>query len=328
MRLILLGPPGAGKGTQAQRLVERHGIVQLSTGDMLRAAVKAGTAIGQRAKDIMEAGALVPDEVVVAIVADRIDEPDARNGFILDGFPRTVPQAVALDKMLKQKGLTLDGVIELRVDAQALQSRIENRIREAKARGEPLRADDDPAVLKRRIDAYNEQTAPLVDYYRWQGSLKTVDGMQPIEAVAAAIRGALSGRPAAEAKDKKPLRAGSTARREVGATAAASRPSRPKAAKKASGGRAGSRSKAPTKARARTRTKAQNKASARNKTKIKGIATPKGGAAKSRAKSRVKTAPGRRERPAGVAKARRSLRSLAAGRGRVSSRGRGKAAKR
>src|SRR3990172_7813576 len=136
MRLILLGPPGAGKGTQAQRLVDKYSIVQLSTGDMLRAAVAAGTPVGQRAKDIMARGELVPDDVVVAIVVDRIGEPDARSGFILDGFPRTVPQAVALDKMLKAKGLKLDGVIELKVDGGILQSRIENRMREAAARGE------------------------------------------------------------------------------------------------------------------------------------------------------------------------------------------------
>ena len=172
MRLILLGPPGAGKGTQAQRLVQKHGIVQLSTGDMLRSAAKAGTLVGLRAKAIMDRGELVPDDVVVTIVSDRIGEPDARNGFILDGFPRTVPQAVALDKMLMEKGLKLDGVIELKVDGSILQSRIENRILEAAARGEPLRSDDDPEVLKRRVDAYKEQTAPLVDYYRWQGTLK------------------------------------------------------------------------------------------------------------------------------------------------------------
>jgi len=187
MRLILLGPPGAGKGTQAQRLVEQHGIVQLSTGDMLRAAVNAGTAVGLRAKDIMARGELVPDDVVVKIVSDRIDEPDAKRGFILDGFPRTVPQAVALDRLLQEKGLKLDAVIELQVDGSVLHDRIANRIAEARARGETLRADDDPDVLKRRVEAYREQTAPLVDYYRWQGTLKSVDGMAPIPEVAKAI---------------------------------------------------------------------------------------------------------------------------------------------
>src|SRR5712672_915568 len=176
MRLILLGPPGAGKGTQAQRLVEKHGIVQLSTGDMLRAAAKAGTPIGLRANDIMARGELVPDEVVVAIVSDRVDEADARNGFILDGFPRTVPQAVALDSMLKEKGLELDGVIELKVDAGILQKRIASRIADAKARGEQLRSDDDPEILKKRIEAYRAQTAPLVDYYQRLDTLKSVDG--------------------------------------------------------------------------------------------------------------------------------------------------------
>jgi adenylate kinase len=193
MRLILLGPPGAGKGTQAQRLVEKHGIVQLSTGDMLRAAVKAGTPVGLRAKDIIDRGELVPDDVVVAIVSDRIDEPDARKGFILDGFPRTVPQAVALGRLLKEKGLKLDAVIELKVDAGILQRRIENRIAEAKARGETLRSDDDPEKLKRRVEIYHEQTAPLVDYYRLEGALKTVDGMASITDVASAIDRALGG---------------------------------------------------------------------------------------------------------------------------------------
>jgi adenylate kinase len=205
MRLILLGPPGAGKGTQAQRLVQKHGIVQLSTGDMLRAAVRAGTLVGLRAKAIMDRGELVPDDVVVTIVADRIAEPDATNGFILDGFPRTVPQAVALDKMLQEKGLKLDGVIELKVDAGILQNRVENRLREAAARGEPLRSDDDPEVLKRRLDAYREQTAPLVDYYRWQGSLKSVDGMQAIDEVESAIHRALTEKPPAPKPAPQPM---------------------------------------------------------------------------------------------------------------------------
>src|SRR5215213_1081691 len=163
MRLILLGPPGAGKGTQAQRLVAKHGIVQLSTGDMLRAAVAAGTPVGTKAKDIMDRGELVPDDVVVAIVSDRIDEPDARNGFILDGFPRTVPQADALDRMLDRKGQRLDAVLELRVDPAILIRRIEGRVEEMKRRGETLRADDNPDVLKQRVAAYGVQTAPLVD---------------------------------------------------------------------------------------------------------------------------------------------------------------------
>jgi adenylate kinase len=162
---------------------------------MLRAAVKAGTLVGLRAKAIMDRGELVPDDIVVTIVADRIGEPDAKNGFILDGFPRTVPQAVALDKMLKEKRLKLDGVIELKVDGSILQSRIENRMREAAARGETLRSDDDPEVLKRRVDAYKEQTAPLVDYYRWQGTLKSVDGMRAIDEVEAAIHKALTEKP-------------------------------------------------------------------------------------------------------------------------------------
>jgi len=187
MRLILLGPPGAGKGTQAQRLVDEHGLVQLSTGDMLRAAVKAGTPVGVRAKDIMARGELVPDDAVVEIVADRIERSDARNGFILDGFPRTVPQAQALDRILAEKGLALDAVIELKVDEGILLDRIKRRIEETKARGERLRADDDPAVLLRRLIAYREQTAPLIAYYLQRRVLHTVDGMAPVDTVADAI---------------------------------------------------------------------------------------------------------------------------------------------
>jgi len=165
MRLILLGPPGAGKGTQAQRLIAKHGIVQLSTGDMLRAAVAAGTPVGLRAKSIMDRGELVPDDVVVAIIAERIDRPDAKRGFVLDGFPRTVPQSEALDRLLAERGLRLDAVIELKVDEGILLRRIEKRIAEMAARGEKARADDNPDVLKGRLAAYRTQTAPLAGYY-------------------------------------------------------------------------------------------------------------------------------------------------------------------
>jgi adenylate kinase len=191
MRLILLGPPGAGKGTQAQRLVERHGIVQLSTGDMLREAVKARTPIGRKAEVIMARGELAPDDIVVPIVSDRIDQPDARRGFILDGFPRTVPQAEALERLLADKGLRLDGVIELKVDEAALLERMASRVAEMKARGEPVRADDNPEALKTRLDVYRTQTAPLIAYYGKKGALKSVDGMAPVGTVAEAISRAL-----------------------------------------------------------------------------------------------------------------------------------------
>jgi adenylate kinase len=204
MRLILLGPPGAGKGTQAQRLVAKHGIVQLSTGDMLRAAVKAGTPVGLKAKDIMDRGELVPDEVVVAIVSDRIDEPDAAKGFILDGFPRTVAQAAALEDMLADKGLRLDGVVELKVDEGILIRRIESRIAETLARGEALRKDDDPEVLKTRLEAYRRQTAPLIDYYREKGMLRAVDGMAPIDEVTSAIDWIFAVPKSGQATSKKP----------------------------------------------------------------------------------------------------------------------------
>jgi adenylate kinase len=199
MRLILLGPPGAGKGTQAQHLVAKYGIVQLSTGDMLRAAVKAGTPLGQKVEGIMASGALCPDDVVVSIVEQRIAQPDARKGFILDGFPRTVPQAQALDRMLARHGIALDAVIELRVDEEALIRRIESRIAEMLKRGEPLRPDDNPDVLHRRLTAYREQTAPLIAYYRDHGMLRSIDGMAPIEQVADAIEEALN------AADSRPV---------------------------------------------------------------------------------------------------------------------------
>ncbi|RIK99810.1 MAG: adenylate kinase [Proteobacteria bacterium] len=187
MRLILLGPPGAGKGTQAKRLVERHGIVQLSTGDMLRAAVAAGTPVGLKAKDIMASGGLVPDEVVIGIISERIDQPDAAGGFILDGFPRTVPQAEALTRLLKEKGLKLDAAVELRVNEGVLLQRVETRIAEMTARGESVRADDNAEALAKRLAAYRAQTAPLVDYYAEKRLLATVDGMKSVEEVSADI---------------------------------------------------------------------------------------------------------------------------------------------
>lgn len=200
MRLILLGPPGAGKGTQAARLVERHGIVQLSTGDMLRAAVAAGTPVGLKAKDIMAAGGLVPDEVVIGIISDRIDQDDAAQGFILDGFPRTVPQAEALDRLLKDKGFDLDAVVELKVNEGALLDRVETRVAEMRARGEEPRADDNAEALAKRLSAYRAQTEPLVDYYSEKRKLLTVDGMMSIDEVTREIGRVLEAVRAADAK--------------------------------------------------------------------------------------------------------------------------------
>jgi adenylate kinase len=183
MRIILLGPPGAGKGTQAARIVERFGIPQLSTGDMLRAAVAEGTPVGRKAKEIMERGNLVPDDVVVGIIADRITHADTGKGFILDGFPRTVGQAEAFDAMLADRGLKLDAVVELKVDDGALLKRIASRAAETQARGEPVRKDDNPEVFKTRLMAYHAQTAPLSAYYHRKGVLKSVDGMKSIDEV-------------------------------------------------------------------------------------------------------------------------------------------------
>ena len=200
MRLILLGPPGAGKGTQAQQLVAKYGIVQLSTGDILRAAIKAGTPIGRQAQKIIAGGNLVPDDLVVGIVEERIAQPDARKGFVLDGFPRTLPQALALDRMLRAKGLVLDAVLELRVDEAALLKRIETRVAEMSARGEHLREDDNADVLRTRLKTYRELTAPLIAHYRQQGLLRTVNGMATIEEVAAAIDQALASEEPAKAR--------------------------------------------------------------------------------------------------------------------------------
>lgn len=191
MRLIFLGPPGAGKGTQAKLLTEKHGIPQLSTGDMLRAAVAAGTDVGKRAKAVMDAGQLVSDAIVNEIVSDRIDSADCAKGFILDGYPRTVPQAEALDRILAGKGIALDAVIELKVDEDALVKRMENRVAETVAAGGTVRSDDNPDAFKRRLTEYREKTAPLSAYYASTGKLQTVDGMANVDVVTAEIAGIL-----------------------------------------------------------------------------------------------------------------------------------------
>ncbi len=193
MRLILVGPPGAGKGTQAAHLVAKYAIPQLSTGDMLRAAVAAQTPVGVKAKEVMDAGGLVSDEIVVGIIRDRIAEEDARNGFILDGFPRTLAQAEALDEMLEANSLKLNAVIELRVDQSKLVDRIIKRAADAQAAGQPVRKDDDPEVLKQRLEAYNRDTAVVVPYYEKTGLLSVIDGMQSIDEVTASIDSVLQG---------------------------------------------------------------------------------------------------------------------------------------
>lgn len=192
MRLVLLGPPGAGKGTQAARLIQKLGVPQLSTGDMLRAAVAAMTPIGLAARDIMDRGELVPDAVVVGIIDERIDAPDCANGFILDGFPRTVAQAEALDALLSRKGIALDAVVELVVDPAALLARMQKRVAETIAAGGTVRADDNPESFRTRLDAYRAQTAPVSAYYATRGALRPIDGMASIEAVSAAIDKALA----------------------------------------------------------------------------------------------------------------------------------------
>jgi adenylate kinase len=227
MRLILLGPPGSGKGTQAQRLIHRYGIVQLSTGEMLRAAVAAETPVGLKAKDIMASGGLVPDDVVIGIISDRIDQPDAAKGFILDGFPRTVPQAEALDALLKKKHLKLDAVIELRVNESALLERVETRAAETRARGEEVRVDDTPEVLIKRLASYRALTEPLIHYYSERRILLTVDGMMTIEHVTHEISRILAAIGATE--PKTPKKAAKAAARAAGRKAS-------KPAKKASGG--------------------------------------------------------------------------------------------
>ena len=249
MRLILLGPPGAGKGTQAQRLIHRYGLVQLSTGEMLRAAVAAQTPVGLKAKDIMSSGGLVPDDIVIGIISDRLDQPDAANGFILDGFPRTVPQAAALDELLKKKHIKLDAVIELRVNESALLQRVETRVAEMRARGEEVRIDDTPEVLTKRLASYRTLTEPLIHYYSERRKLLTVDGMMTIEHVTREINRILAAIGAAETKAPKVAKAKpaakvarkvpKSARRSAGAVKKAAKTSgkavrkAPKGAKKA-----------------------------------------------------------------------------------------------
>ncbi len=216
MRLILLGPPGAGKGTQATWLKETYRIPQLSTGDMLREAVAKGTEVGREAKAVMESGKLVSDDIIIRIVADRIDQPDCADGFILDGFPRTIPQAEALDQMLAERGLALDAVVEIKVDNDALVERIAGRFSCAKCGAgyhdtfKPTRVagvcdecgatefvrrkDDNAETVKARLVAYEAQTAPLLPFYAAKGLVRTVDGMAPIADVTEAIRQALASR--------------------------------------------------------------------------------------------------------------------------------------
>ena len=196
MRIILLGPPGAGKGTQSARIVERYGIPQLSTGDMLRAAVAAGTPVGLQAKAVMESGGLVSDEIVVGIVGDRIQEGDASKGFILDGFPRTVPQAEALHTLMAERGMKLDAVVELKVDEAALVDRMRHRVAETIARGETVRKDDNPEAFQIRLESYRKQTAPLSAFYSGKGLLRAVDGMAPIDEVTKSIFAVLEPVPA------------------------------------------------------------------------------------------------------------------------------------
>lgn len=187
MNLILFGPPGAGKGTQAARLQRAHGLAHLSTGDMLRAAVEAGTPVGKEAEAVMAAGKLVSDALICDVVADRIEAPDCAAGFILDGFPRTLAQAEALDAMLAKKGKAIDVVIELVADEAELIRRIEGRAAETGG----ARADDNVETLKKRLDVYHAQTAPVLPFYRDKGLLQSIDGMQPVDAVTRAIEAAL-----------------------------------------------------------------------------------------------------------------------------------------
>jgi len=187
MNIILLGPPGAGKGTQAKKLEDKYGLKQLSTGDMLRAEIAAGTDLGVQAKQIIDRGDLVSDDIIIGMISSRTEQDDCQNGVIFDGFPRTVAQAEALENMLSDKGQRIDAVIELQVDEEALVGRLENRIAEMKAAGQEVRSDDNAETLRHRLATFREQTAPIIPFFADKDMLRTVDGMQAIDAVEAAI---------------------------------------------------------------------------------------------------------------------------------------------
>jgi len=275
MRLILLGPPGSGKGTQAQRLVHRHGIVQLSTGEMLRAAVAAQTPVGLKAKDIMASGGLGPDDMVIGIISDRLDQPDAAKGFILDGFPRTVPQAEALDELLKKKHMRLDAVIELRVNESALLQRVETRVAEMRARGEEVRIDDTQEVLTKRLASYRTLTEPLIHYYSERRKLLTVDGMMTIEHVTREINRILAAIGAVEAKASK--KAGAAKRIAKGARIGA-KPVARKSAKSAGKGIGAVKKTAKASPKARKSTSQRSKKSSRGasaSSKARAVAKPR-----------------------------------------------------
>jgi adenylate kinase len=300
MRLILLGPPGAGKGTQALRLVERHGIVQLSTGDMLRAAVAAETPIGLKAKDIMASGALVPDEVVVGIISDRLEQDDAANGFILDGFPRTVPQAEALDALLKEKGIALDAVVELKVNEGALLARVENRVAEMRERGEEPRADDNAEALAKRLSSYRASTEPLVDYYSEKRKLLTVDGMMSIDEVTKEIDRVLSAIGAGETKparkaSKPRITKAKAAKAKVAKTKAAKAKPADSAAKPAKKAKKAAKS---AKKAAKKAVKAVKKAAAKGARKAAKAPVKKAPAKTKKAPAKAKKAGGKAKQPA------------------------------
>lgn len=191
MNIILLGPPGAGKGTQAKKLEEKYGVKQLSTGDMLRAEIAAGTELGKKAKEVIDQGQLVSDDIIIGMIENRVEEADCANGVIFDGFPRTVAQAEALSAMLESKGQKLKAVIHLEVDPEALVDRLNNRIAEMKAAGQEIRSDDTPETLRERINVFREQTAPIIPYFEEKGMLSSIDGMGSIEQVESDIAAVL-----------------------------------------------------------------------------------------------------------------------------------------